>query len=699
MGDRAGARVSVAGEPKTTMTSRTRRENCHSLHQPILRYVEARHGREGLEAVVRRSGDPRPIDVIMDSREWCGWDETRRLLEAAEEVLGSKSEVRRAAAHFDPVTMPDRSAATIGAFEALGGPAGILAAISESASKFSSVIDMAPEAIGDRDGVVVARSRDGFPRYRMLCEVTAGLLTMASELFGLPPATVEEEQCELLGDPDCRFRVAWAAEPDTTARTIPRDFELARARAEFASLRSTVAELVAGHDVDTVLQRIVEHASGAARAPQYLLAVRLPGDATDRVHVVGVDPDDTTAWAREVLDGAGASTASRLVVDVRSGARQYGRLAACYPRGASFLPEERQNLEAFAELAAAALDSAAAVADARRQAQSAEALLELARAVADVATKHEVAARLAAAVPRVVDAHAAAVLMWDGERLATAASYGLPDPLADELDRYDAELAPDAALRAAIDRGDPYLRGAEDVDPRIRPILQAAGVAAVAVVPIQVDTQAFGIVAAGVHVDLEQLRADDHLLTRLRGLASFAATAFQNAALLEAVQHESLHDPLTGLPNIRLLQDRAEQALAAARRSGGRVGLVFVDLDGFKAVNDRYGHLAGDDALRQVATRLRGLVREVDTVARYGGDEFALLLPDVADAGAVGRVVGAVLEAVRRPVTCAGAELHLDASVGVAVAPRDGHDLAGMLRAADAAMYEMKRSGRVSVRA
>lgn len=680
------------------MTSGRRRENCHSLHRPILGYVEARHGRGALEAVVRRAGDPRPLDVIMDTSEWCGWDETRCLLEAAEQVLGSIDEVRRGAAHFDSATTSGRSAATVAAFEALGGPAPILAAISESASKFSSVVDMAPEVVGEREGIVVAHSRPGFPRYRMLCEATAGLLTITSALFGFPPASVLEEQCQARGDAACRFRVAWVRDPQERSPWRPHGTELARARAEFISLRSTVAELVAGHDVATLLQRIVEHASRAARAPQHLLAVRLPEDGDARVHAVGFDGHAATAaCAREVLDGDGTSTPSRLVVDVRSRARGYGRLAACYPHGASFLPEERQNLVAFAELAAAALDSATAVADARRQAESSEALLELARAVADVATRDEVAARLAAAVPRVVDSLSAAVLLWDGERIATAASSGLPAPLAAQLDRYDAQLGPDASLLAAIAQGEPYLRATGDTDPRIRPILEASGIAAVAVAPIQVDAHVFGIVAAGVAVDIAQLRADAHLVTRLRGLASFAATAFQNAALLEAMQHESLHDHLTSLPNVRLLEDRAEQALAAARRSGGRVGLVFVDLDGFKAVNDRHGHLVGDDALRQFADRLRRLVREVDTVARYGGDEFAVLLPDVADRDAVSRVVGALLDAVRRPIACAGVELHLAASIGVAVSPRDGHDLTGLLKAADTAMYEMKRTGRVAV--
>jgi diguanylate cyclase (GGDEF)-like protein len=154
------------------------------------------------------------------------------------------------------------------------------------------------------------------------------------------------------------------------------------------------------------------------------------------------------------------------------------------------------------------------------------------------------------------------------------------------------------------------------------------------------------------------------------------------------------HDALTGLPNRILLRDRLEGAIARADRKGWLVGLAFIDLDRFKLVNDTWGHAAGDRLIRLVAARIRGVVRKTDTIARYGGDEFVVLLEMAPDQAGLVSAATKILEVLSAPFSIEGAHCHVRASLGLAIYPdhaRDGDDL---LRKADFAMYGAKAKGR-----
>jgi diguanylate cyclase (GGDEF)-like protein len=153
-------------------------------------------------------------------------------------------------------------------------------------------------------------------------------------------------------------------------------------------------------------------------------------------------------------------------------------------------------------------------------------------------------------------------------------------------------------------------------------------------------------------------------------------------------------DPLTGLPNRALLFDRFGQMIVQARRHGSPLGVLFVDLDEFKLVNDSLGHAAGDELLREIARRLQASIRGGDTVARIAGDEFALVLGDLARAEDAALVAQKILDRLSAPVTIAGHELFVTASIGAAVFPADGDNAEALLGAADAAMYRAKQSGR-----
>jgi diguanylate cyclase (GGDEF)-like protein/PAS domain S-box-containing protein len=177
----------------------------------------------------------------------------------------------------------------------------------------------------------------------------------------------------------------------------------------------------------------------------------------------------------------------------------------------------------------------------------------------------------------------------------------------------------------------------------------------------------------------------------LNFVATQIATALERMQLQTRLRRMAQYDGLTGLPNRALLHDRIETAIAAARRAKGRLALLYLDLDRFKEVNDTLGHAAGDVLLHDVAQRLRQCVRDADTVARIGGDEFVVLLADVRRMEDAETVADKIRDVLARPVTMDGHELTVGASIGIARWPENGDSAKDLLLIADAAMYAAKR--------
>jgi diguanylate cyclase (GGDEF)-like protein/PAS domain S-box-containing protein len=162
----------------------------------------------------------------------------------------------------------------------------------------------------------------------------------------------------------------------------------------------------------------------------------------------------------------------------------------------------------------------------------------------------------------------------------------------------------------------------------------------------------------------------------------------------QKIAHMANHDALTGLPNRSLFTDRLETSIKNAKRDQKPLAILFIDLDGFKPVNDTHGHQAGDDILVEVSRRLTTCVRASDTVGRFGGDEFVALLGGDIDAERSGKIADKIIDHVSRPIDSSGLSLIVGASIGIAVYPNDGSTPEGLMAAADAAMYEAKRSGK-----
>jgi diguanylate cyclase (GGDEF)-like protein len=158
--------------------------------------------------------------------------------------------------------------------------------------------------------------------------------------------------------------------------------------------------------------------------------------------------------------------------------------------------------------------------------------------------------------------------------------------------------------------------------------------------------------------------------------------------------HLAQHDALTNLPNRLLLRDRMEQAIGRARRDNEQVALLFLDLDNFKTINDSLGHAAGDELLQEVARRLKDTLRDIDTVSRQGGDEFLMVLADVADLAAVSSAAALVQQKLAQPFALKGMQIVTSISIGISLFPGDGDDFDTLLKHADMAMYQAKSAGR-----
>ena len=183
-----------------------------------------------------------------------------------------------------------------------------------------------------------------------------------------------------------------------------------------------------------------------------------------------------------------------------------------------------------------------------------------------------------------------------------------------------------------------------------------------------------------------------------QALASLRAQILQVTASQNQLTYLSQHDALTGLPNRSMGREHIQQAIVHATRNGSRVALLFVDLDNFKAVNDALGHAAGDEFLKQVASRLSSAVRKSDIVDRHGGDEFVIGLTDIDKAEDVSHAANKLMGSLSSPIVLRDTQISTSCSIGIAMFPDDGPDYESLLRQADIAMYQAKQSGRNAYR-
>jgi diguanylate cyclase (GGDEF)-like protein len=228
----------------------------------------------------------------------------------------------------------------------------------------------------------------------------------------------------------------------------------------------------------------------------------------------------------------------------------------------------------------------------------------------------------------------------------------------------------------------------EDVerDPRVNPVVRQRGLGAIVGLPLQSDGSVVGVL--WVNFARPRRFASEELVL-LTTLAAQASTALRNASLYVEARRLADRDPLTSLVNYRTLQERLRQQLAVARRTGEPLSIVMVDLNDFKHVNDTLGHLAGDTLLRRVATELVAACRETDTVGRYGGDEFMLILP-LTDAAGAQALVARVADQVAALPREGGLGRPLTLAAGAATFPSEASEIEALVALADSRLYANK---------
>jgi diguanylate cyclase (GGDEF)-like protein len=662
-----------------------------SLTSTLLRRVRRSGGDAAVTEVLLAAGTTRSAGYLEDVSHWVSYEEALALFAAAVEVTGDPT----LPVHAGEDTVRQHAGTPVATLlRSMGSPEQILEQIAVTASKFSMVTLLEPVQVEPGRCVVSARARPGYQRQRHLCEWTRGMLSQPTALFGLPPAVVTETECQVRGDAQCLYEICWDAEQAAGA-TDPKEQvsllegQLAAMTERVENVLATTAELIADDDLDSALARITERAATMVRAPRYLLAVRPTPGAEVHCHHRGLSEDEADALVVQLLDAAAPTPHGCLVAHVRSPLQDYGVLVAISDTPSGFFAQESELFSVYARYAATVLDRATALVDVQSSRDEARALLELSRALAASGGSDEVAQRLIAAIPQVVDCDRAGFFLWDPVSHDLRAPAGTDDRLLDL--RVRPEDTP--ALRELLEHPDtpPLYFDRSSDDPFIQGVLETYGDEAFLAIPVAARGTLLGVLAVAVVEQPERLQMTPQLLDRLTGVVAQAATAIQSGKLIDQITHQALHDGLTGLANRELFGRRLAEATARADSTDDCVALFYVDVDRFKAVNDAYGHGAGDELLGQVADRLMASVRAGDTVARLGGDEFAVLLSNAPSDEQVEAVGQRIVQAFASPFSIDGVSTVINASIGRALWPGDFAEPAELLRAADASMYEAKR--------
>jgi diguanylate cyclase (GGDEF)-like protein len=683
--------TAVAGEARETSGATT---------GGLLRYVRVTSGEVAVARVLARSGVPYTAEQLEDQSRWWSYDTRIRLFAAATEELDDPElmfKVGAAALHSGLAN------SMVILLRAMGTPRQVFRQLPRAVAKFSTTSTMVVLDTSATSASIRYTLHPGYGHSRLDCIYAQGLLSTVPTIFGLSAARIEHDECESDGHAACVYRLSWERRSRLPRRRRDAgvvDPELVALRGQLRTLQSAATDLVASDDVGTALERIVARAAETVLAPAYLLAVESPAGGAPLVHSAGLPEDEVPALAATLLAGGDLGPGA-VVVEVASFRRTHGRLAALYGARYGAMGDEASMLTAYAGHAAAALDLLIALEEARQEAARASALLELAHELAAAADATAVTEVVAEALPRIVGCTRASLMLWDPGAgvLRASAAMGMSEEQRALL--QGAELRPEDTpeLIGMLTDRTPRILDDSTSSPVLRRLLQGISSADVVAVPLLAGNTFLGVATAGWEAGEAPPSLAGDVLVRLRGVGDQASTALQKARLLETVSHQASHDGLTGLPNRTLFLERLENALVDAGHRAS-VGVLFSDLDRFKEVNDTLGHAAGDELLRQVAARLRATVRPGDTVGRLSGDEFAIILPGLADPQDAHALAERVAACFTESFRLDGTDVEVGTSVGVAVLrdDADGRTAEQLLREADTAMYRHKQRRRPGAR-
>ncbi|MGY1690165.1 EAL domain-containing protein [Geodermatophilus sp. SYSU D01105] len=641
----------------------------------LLSVVAAQGGECAVERVLDRAGlaDQRALLQSLGGR--VSYPAKLRLFDAAAEELGDPriGLALGNAAIADPAVMALRRVLTT-----FGTPAGLLRQVSRVSTRLDTSAVFRCESAVNGTAQLTWRVLPPHHPGRVDCDYNIGMLREAPVLFGLPPAVVEHWTCQVDGAPQCEYTVTWQ-EQHASSRWRGRGRSrwtlrgtghapAADAEERLHDLQEAATDLLSGDSLEDTLDRVAERVDRAVHAPGYVLDVRLP-HRKRHVRSRGLGSSVLAALGDQRLE-AGCRViggTSVLAVPVTSATREYGVLAVVAWPGQEPFPGDVELLTAYARYAAAAIELTASLAEAREQEETARLLLTVARSLTGRREAQQIAQTIADAVPTLCGADRAAVALWDPEVQAVwiAGLSGWPPDLADRAAGFVTSTDDSPELCELIAVGAPMLVDRSS-SPWADEVLRDFDVTAMGGVPINVDDRLVGIVLAYWAHSTPPTTLGEGITERMWGLAGLAGVALDNTHLLDEIRHRAAHDPLTGLPNRAHLDARLQAAVSQAVPPAGPVALLYCDVSRLKRVNDSLGHSAGDEVLQEVARRLRSVTREQDTVARSSGDEFVVLLPDTAEAGAQ-EVADRIHRSLSAPLDVDGQEVFVGLAIGIAV--------------------------------
>ena len=349
----------------------------------------------------------------------------------------------------------------------------------------------------------------------------------------------------------------------------------------------------------------------------------------------------------------------------------------------------RTPAAAPADAHAEAMPIAGVAEKSRRQTQAMSALSEIDRAILSRASGDRIIESVLRNAPAIItcDVLAVTLLATDARPQARTlvTAPGHSNDRGTELTALDA----DSVQFLAMEADGCWVQGPAEY-PFLAP-LAARGARRILLLPVFLDGKLAAILSAGLR-ERDKLADEDQ--TYARDFADRLGVALTAATRDENLYIEGHYDAVTSLPNRRFLKERVSEEIARAQREGRQIALLYVDLDEFKSVNDMVGHAGGDEVLEQASRRLKRALREEDVLARFGGDEFVVLLPGIAAGVDAGQVAEKLIATLAKPYSIGGNEYHLGASVGISVYPNDGPNVDQLLRNADFAMSRAKANGR-----
>ncbi|HEY5097872.1 MAG TPA: hypothetical protein VII46_07470, partial [Acidimicrobiales bacterium] len=484
--------------------------------------LAARLSPETIADVLRLAGETRTVDELNDRSSWSSYGEFRRLLEEASAALASAPEP-------DPGSMPPDLLTTeiASAIQSLGTPAGVFAASSGS-NPLVPIMRYETAEIDRTTWEIRESFIEGFEPYPEYCQFVAGQFRMIPLFFGLEPAEVTEPSCQCRGDAACVFRVSWEEVDEVTASMDYLEARAQNLEARLEQLQGMITDLASNERYEDVLQGIVGSTIEAVVAGGAVLALEPRAAFPGKVYSQGLTATEAAEIAEALLSG-GVDHRPMLSAPVTSSRRNYGVLAIG-EHGGLFPSQAQATLDTHARLAAATLDAADALEEARHQATTAETLLGLSTSLAEIVSLEEMATKVVRAVPDVVDCDRAALLLDHGDGqgprpkgFQLMASFGYSEDVAALIlgRRFNAEevgmLAPFGLLE----------RTYEEMDTDT-----AVSVSA----PITVAGTTIGFIVASVISEPERLRINSRLADRLKGLAAQASIAINNARLVDQIR-------------------------------------------------------------------------------------------------------------------------------------------------------------------